>query len=109
MASALKIISSEEILRKYYESGIETLLPTFKLVTREYRVLKRRTEIYFNRKTRRKMLVKVFDEVEEEKQTDLQPSKPDEQSQPEPKKERKEKMCVTWLRDGETEYMADRP
>jgi hypothetical protein len=86
MNSDPKIISSEEIMRKYYESGIEALLPTFKPVVRNYRNLKRRSEIYFNRKTRRKMLVRIFDEREGGT----------------------EEMCVTWLVDGDTIYMADR-
>lgn len=86
MNSDIKIISSEEILRKYYESGIEALLPTFKPVVRHYRSLKRRSEIYFNRKTRRKMLVRIYDEPETGA----------------------EEMCITWLVDGETIYVADR-
>jgi len=86
MNSDIKIISSEEILRKYYESQVETLLPTFKPVVRHYRNLKRRSEIYFNRKTRRKMLVRIFDE----------------------RLDGTEEMCVTWLVDGETIYVADR-
>ena len=86
MNSEPKIISSEDILRKYDESGMTTLLPTFKLVNRPYRNLKRRSEIYFNRKTRRKMVVKIFDELEDGT----------------------EEMCVTWLMIDETIYVADR-
>jgi hypothetical protein len=86
MTSDYKIISSEEIMRKYYESGIEALLPTFQPVTKSYRNIRRRTEIYFNRKTRRKMLVRVFDERDD----------------------KTEEMCVTWLRDGDIIYIADR-
>jgi len=81
-----EIISPVEILAKYDGSNIESILHTFKKINREYRNLKRRTEIYINRQTRRKMLVRVFSERDDGS----------------------EEMCVTWLVHNEKMYMADR-
>src|SRR4051794_5384098 len=87
MNSQPQIISSEEILRKYNGSNIESILNSFKKINREHRNFKRRTEIYLHRQTRRKMLVKVFWEREDGT----------------------EEMCVTWLVDNEMIYISDRP
>jgi hypothetical protein len=80
-----KIIPSEELLDKYYQSGMDRKLPTFKKIPIEYRALDRRTEIYLDHKTKRKMVVLIFDQSGGT-----------------------EKMYVTWLVDGETTYCSDR-
>jgi hypothetical protein len=85
MNPKLQIISSKELIDKYYESGIQGKLSTFKKIPIESRVLGRRTELYLDHKTKRKMVVLVFD-----------------------KNGNTEQMCVTWLVDGETTYCADR-
>jgi hypothetical protein len=81
-----EIISSKEILNKYNESNIVDILPSFKKINRQHRNLPRRTEVYYNEKTRRKMLVRVF-------------SKQDDGT---------EEMCITWLRHNDKIYVADR-
>ena len=82
-----QIISSEEILRKYYESGIQNILHTFKKITNEYRNFGRRVEYYIDRKSNRIVLTRWYLKKEVEDAED---------------------MCITWLIQDGKAYMAQR-